>query len=244
MENTSYIALSRQTALWRQMEVTANNLANMNTPGYKAEHSMFSQYLMPTRSSDRVFAGKVAFTQDVGIKRDYAEGPMTPTSNPLDMAVRDDGFFVVDTPDGPRYTRSGHFRLDENGMVVTSNGHPVLMNGDQPIIVAPNETQITVAGDGTVSTENGVLGRLKVVRFENEQALKKAGDNLYDSPAQPTEVERAQVVQGMLEQSNVQPILEMTSMINLSRAYEASQKMIEGEHERQMKMMSTFVSRA
>lgn len=240
MENTSYVALSRQSALWRQLEVTANNMANMNTPGFKAEHTMFSQYLAQTNSSERVFGGKIAFTHDVGLERDLSEGPMSATSNPLDLALQGDGFFVIDTPDGPRYTRAGHFRLDDTGMVVNSAGHPLMMNGDQPIIVAPNESQINIAGDGTISTENGQLGKLKVVRFDNPQTLKNAGDGLFDSPTEAKAVDRPSVTQGMLEGSNVEPIKEMTNMITLTRHYEAAQKMIDNEHDRQMKAMNVL----
>lgn len=143
-----------------------------------------------------------------------------------------------------RYSRNGHFRLDEGGMLVNSQGFAVMDNQDNPIIFAPNETRIEISGDGTVSTENGVVAKLKVVRFANEQTLRKAGDSLYDATDEPETIERPQVVQGMMEESNVQPVLEITKMTELLRQYQAAQNMIEREHDRTMKAIETLVPRA
>lgn len=243
MENTSYIALSRQNALWRQLDVVANNMANANTPGYKSEQMMFREYLMDTRSSDRSTGTKLSYVQDVGILRDTREGPLTKTDNPLDFAIHGEGFFQIETEGGMRYTRSGHFRLDEGGMLVDSRGFAVMDSNDNPLIFAPDETRISVAPDGTVSTENGTVGTLKVVRFENEQDMRKAGDNLFETTQEATVVQRPAIVQGMMEESNVQPVLEITKMTELLRQYQAVQNMIEKEHERQIKAIETFVSR-
>jgi len=244
MENTSYIALSRQNALWRQMEVIANNMANANTPAYKGEQMMFREYLVDTRSSTRATGTKLSFVQDMGLLRDTREGPLTKTDNPLDVAIHGDGYFQIETQAGMRYTRNGHFRLDQSGMLVNSQGFAVMDKNDNPIIFAPNETRIEIAGDGTVSTENGVVASLKVVRFANQQNLRKAGDSLYETTDQPEVVERPQVVQGMMEESNVQPVVEITKMTELLRQYQAAQQMIEKEHERTMKAIETLVPRA
>jgi flagellar basal-body rod protein FlgF len=238
MENTSYIALSRQTALWRQMEVVANNIANANTPAYKGEQMMFTPYTVKSKSENSVFGRNLSFVQDVGVLRDTSEGPMTHTGAPLDVAIHDDGYFVIDTPAGQRYSREGHFHLDETGMMVTSSGYPVLQKSGQPVIFAPNETQITIAGDGTISTENGVIGNLQVVNFDNQQELRKAGDGTYQTTATPNDIDRPQVVQGMLEESNVQPVIEMTHMMSILRNYEGVQKIIENENDRQIKAMT------
>lgn len=240
MENTQYIALSRQAALWRQMEVVANNIANANTPAYKAEQMMFTDYMVKTKSESSAFGRKLSFVQDVGTLRDTREGPLTDTGAPLDVALHDDGYFVVDTPAGQRYTREGHFRLDETGMLVTSTGYPVLQKTGQPVVFAPNESQITIAPDGTVSTENGTIGKLRVVKFDNEQQLRKAGDGTYQTKADPTELDRPQVVQGMLENSNVEPVLETTHMMTILRNYEGVQKMIDNEQSRSLKAMQVL----
>jgi flagellar basal-body rod protein FlgF len=244
MENTSYIALSRQNALWRQMDVIANNMANANTPAYKGEQMMFREFLIPTRSSDRATGNKLSYVQDVGLLRDTREGPLTKTDNPLDVGIHGDGYFQIETQAGMRYSRNGHFRLDEGGMLVNTQGFAVMDRNDNPIIFAPNETRIEIAGDGTVSTENGVVANLKVVRFANDQNLRKAGDSLYETTDEPELIQRPQVVQGMMEESNVQPVIEITKMTELLRQYQAAQNMIDREHDRTMKAIETLVPRA
>ena len=244
MENTSYIALSRQNALWRQMDVIANNMANANTPAYKGEQMMFREFLVDTRSSTRATGTKLSFVQDMGLLRDTREGPLTKTDNPLDVGIHGDGYFQIETQAGMRYTRNGHFSLDQSGMLVNSQGFAVMDRNDNPIIFAPNETRIEIAGDGTVSTENGVVANLKVVRFANQQNLRKAGDGLYETTDQAELVQRPQVVQGMMEESNVQPVVEITKMTELLRQYQAAQQMIEKEHDRTMKAIETLVPRA
>lgn len=237
MENTSYVALSRQAALWRQMEIVANNMANANTNAYKGEEAMFSDYMVKTKSDTTPFGRKVSYVQDVGTLRDTREGTLNTTGNQLDVALHNDGYFVADTPAGTRYTRDGHFSLDENGMLVTSTGYPVLQKNGQPVVFAPNESQISIAQDGTISTENGVIANLRVVKFDNEQMMRKAGNNTYQTDQTPTDVERPNIQQGMLEESNVQPVVEVTRMVSILRNYEGVQKMIENEHDRQMKAM-------
>ncbi len=216
-------------ALWRQMEVVANNMANSNTPGYKNQEMMFREYLMPTRANDPATGGKISFVQDVGLISDTREGPLTKTDNSLDFALHGDGYFQVETQAGMRYTRDGHFRLDEGGMLVNSDGYAVMDNRDQPIIFAPNEADISVAPDGTVSTENGRVATLKVVKFDNEQELSKAGGGLYATEQTPNVVPRPEILQGMMEESNVQPVLEMTRMMTVLRQYESVQQIIDNE---------------
>ncbi|CAA6604521.1 Flagellar basal body rod protein [Rhodospirillaceae bacterium LM-1] len=240
METTSYVALSRQAALWRQMDMVANNLANMNTPAFKAENMMFRDYVLQSRTADRPFGDKTAYVQDVSIYRNMSEGAITETGNPLDVAIKGEGFMVVDTPQGQRYSRSGHFRLDESGQLVTAEGHPVLSTTDQPFFFAPNEQSVSIAADGTVSTENGQVGKLRLVKFENDQELRKVSGGLYQTEAQPQDVDKPHVVQGMIEGSNVLPVVEVGKMIQVQRSYEAVQRMIENEHERVRKAIDVL----
>lgn len=235
MENTSYVALSRQTALWRQLETVANNMANANTPAFKAENMMFRDYLVKTPAPGKAGGETVAFTQDVGTMRDTRQGPLNATDNTLDVALEGEGYFVIDTPDGLRYTRNGHFRLDDAGMIVTSEGYPLMQTGDQPIIVAPNETEIRIGQDGTVSSENGPIGGIRVVTFDNEYMLKRGGNGLYATDEAAIDMTDAVVRQGFVEESNVQPILEMTKMIEIMRNYEGTQNLIDGDNKRQIK---------
>ncbi|PKU26012.1 flagellar basal-body rod protein FlgF [Telmatospirillum siberiense] len=240
MENTSYVALSRQAALWRQMEVVANNLANANTPSYKTQQVMFSDYVVKSKTDTTPFGQKVSFVRDQGMLRDTREGPVTQTGAPLDVSIHGDGYFTIDTPAGQRYTREGHFRLDENGMVVTASGYPVLQQSDTPIVLAPNEAEISIAGDGTLSSENGVIGKMKVVTFDNDQQLRAAGDGTYQTTQTPNLADSPNVSQGMLEESNVQPVAEMTNMMTIMRNYESIQNLIDNENSRQLKAMSVL----
>lgn len=240
MENTTYIAMSRQEALMRKLDIIANNMANTNTTGYKADELMFREFLVPTRSSKSALGDKLSFVQDFGAVRDTHEGPLTKTSNPLDLAIHGDSYFEVETQAGMRFTRAGHFRTDEAGMLVDDQGHAVMDTRDQPVIFAPNEKDITITPDGSVATNTGVIAKLKAVRFDNPQNMRRIGDGLYDSPDEAIPVDRPQIMQGMLEDSNVQPVAEMTSLVSVSREYEANQKIIEAENTRRQQAIAVL----
>ena len=237
MENTAIIALSRQGVLRRQMDVIAHNIDNMNTTGFKGEKMMAIQHLVRSRGGENIFGDKLAFARDIATVRDTSEGAFVETDNPLDLAIHGDGFFVVESDGEQFYTRNGHFRLDDTGQLVTGRGDAVLSDGGQKIFLSPEDTEITISRDGTVSTENGELGRIKVVRFENDQAMQRLPDALYSTSALPEDVERPHMVQGMLEGSNVEGIIEMTRMITVSRAYAGISKLIERENERIRRMV-------
>lgn len=228
MENAGYIALSRQMVLRREMDVIANNMANLNTPAYKGQSMLFVEYLETSDSGE-----KMSFVQDISLVRNLTEGELTSTENPLDLAISGNGYFEVETPVGPRYTRNGVFRLNAEGQLVTAGGQPVLGEGGTPITLPPNSADVTVTRDGTVNTEQGPAGRLRVVRFEDEQTMVKLADGLYDADGQdPLPAEDAQVMQGMVEGSNVQGIIELTRMIETVRSYSSAGKLVNDEHER------------
>jgi len=237
MDNTSYVALSRQNALQKQMDVIANNMANINTVGFKAEEMMVAEADVKTKSDTTPFGRQVAFVRDLGTVRDTKEGALQKTGAPLDVAIHGNGYFNLDSPGGARYTRAGHFRLDENGMIVSGEGYPVLQANGTPIIVAPNEAQINIANDGTVSTENGQIGQMRIVNFANEQDLKKAGDGTYITTATANTVARPYLTQGMLEDSNVEAISQMTTMLQVQRSYQSIQNILDNEQERIVKAM-------
>lgn len=233
METTSYIALSRQAALRREMSVVANNMANMNTTGFKGERMMFVDHLERSRSGDFIADQKLNFVRDVASYRNLAEGHFEQTGNPLDLAINGEGYFVVQAPDGEQqYTRGGSFRLDENGQLVTQSGLPVLTDANTPVFFAPEDTKITIASDGSISTQNGAVGKLQVVTFENEQNMQRSANGLYTTEQLAEVIENPTVAQGALEQSNVQAILEMTRMIQVNRSYKSIQRLIQKEDER------------
>jgi flagellar basal-body rod protein FlgF len=241
MESTSYIALSRQAALRREMSLVAQNLANLETPAYRGESMMFVEYLADTQRGE---TGEMSFVQDFATVRDLKEGPMTRTENPLDMAINGAGYFTVETEEGPRYTRNGSFQLDAENRIVTKIGDPVLDANGNPIQVPPDAEHIEIAPDGTVATEVGQIGRIEPVTFEDEQALMKRANGLYEAGEEqdPEPAEESRVIQGMIEGSNVEGVLEMTRMIELSRSYQSAGKFTESEHERILRAVRTLVS--
>ncbi len=240
METTSLIALSKQAVLRRSMDVVANNLANMNTTGFKGEKMMFVEHLVRSRGGEKIGGEKLAFVRDIATARDLSEGDFKKTNNPLDLAIHGEGFFVIGTPLGERYTRNGNFQLDAEGQLVTRGGEPVLSDGGQPFFFGPEDSSIDIARDGTVSTENGVLGKIGVVGFENGHDMQLVAGGLYSTQQAPKQVEEATVTQGMLEGSNVQPIIEMTRMIEIHRNYQSAKKFIQSEDERLKQMVKEY----
>jgi flagellar basal-body rod protein FlgF len=171
--------------------------------------------------------------QDYGMRRNTAPGAITSTNNPLDVALHGNGYMVVETRDGQRYTRSGHLQLDMDRQIVDAGGLPVLDEQDRPMTVPQNSGPITITADGTVSTEQGQIGKIKLVQFEREQFMKDLGGGLYATDEAPAPATDLKVVQGAVEESNVQSVVEMTQMIDISRQYATTQKIIDAEHERQ-----------
>ncbi len=228
MENTLFIALSKQLAIHREMAVIANNLANTSSPGFKNEQMMFVEYLKKTGPG-----GKVSLVQDIALARDLSEGTFKRTNNVLDVAIHGKGWFVVESPQGERYTRNGHFRLNEEGELVTTTGHKLMTTTGEPIVFEPGDNDIVIKGDGKVTASGEDRGTLRVVTFENERRLEKVSGNLFRSDDTPDEKSEAEVVQGVIEESNVRPIIEITRMIKAMRSYQGAQSMVEREHDRQ-----------
>ncbi len=240
MENTSLIAASRQAVLRRSMSVIANNLANMNTTGFKGEKMMFIEHLVRSRGGEKIGGDRLAFVRDVATAKDLSEGAFQKTNNPLDLAINGDGFFVLGTPGGDRYTRSGNFQMDATGQLVTRSGEPVLSDSGEPFFMSPEDSNIEIARDGTISTENGVLGKIAVVSFANRQEMRVVAGGMYSTAQQPVPVEQPVIAQGMLEGSNVKPISEMTRMIEVSRSYQSTKNFVEREDERMKEMIKEF----
>lgn len=232
METPLYIAASRQRVLEQQMDVTAHNIANANTPAFKAERMVFHEYLIEAQRG----APALSFVQDFGQYRVMLDGPIERTGNPLDVAINGEGFFVVETPTGERYTRHGRFQVDADGFLATVDGYRVLGDGG-PIQLPPNQAAISISGDGTISTEEAELGRLQLVNFEDVQALRRAANGHYATDQQPENVADRSLVQGSLEGSNVEPVLAMTEMIRISNAHRSIRQLIQQEDERQREMI-------
>jgi flagellar basal-body rod protein FlgF len=221
MNNAIYIALSRQTGLFRNLDVAANNIANASTPGYKGETMVFEQYLANDKDN---FRRKIAFSNDVATFVDYKDGAMTKTGRDLDIALDGKGFFKVETPQGERYTRRGSLTINNEGILVTQEGYPVLQSDNQVITLQPNDIDIKISANGAVRVgDTGLLrGDIHIVDFANPQKLKRLEGGLYEADASEPPEEQpenpAKVLQGYLEQSNVSPVTELTNLININRS--------------------------
>ncbi len=228
MENTLLVGLSRQMTLERQMDVVANNVANINTTGFKADRSLFEEFLRSPAHEDNFVPSdrRVSFVQDRATFHDFSAGPSELTKNPLDVAVDGNAFLVVQTPAGERYTRDGGLQINNQGQLVTASGNPVLGTSG-PIVFQPTDHDISIASDGNVTVLEGVnhldsvRGKLRLVSFAQAQRLLKEGSNLYSAgeggAAQPDTTSK--VHQGFIEKSNVNSVAEMSRMIEVTRAY-------------------------
>jgi flagellar basal-body rod protein FlgF len=225
MENALLIGLSRQTALERQIDAVANNIANVNTAGYKADNTLFEEYLNTPAHEDN-FVGRdrrVSFVQDRGTFRNFAQGAAEETKNPLDVAIDGSAFLAVQTPGGERYTRDGGLHINNQGQLVTVAGNQVLGTGG-PIVFQPTDHDVNITPDGTITVVEGngrtdsLRGKLRLVNFADAQKMLKEGFNLYsaEGAAQDT---KSTVRQGFIEKSNVNAVAEMSRLMEVSRAY-------------------------
>jgi flagellar basal-body rod protein FlgF len=231
MENSLLVSLSQQVAAYQTMDVIANNIANVSTPGYRREEQTFQEYVeqvTPPEGQDGPTT--VSFVQDGGIVRDLSEGAHQQTAAPFDLAIQGKGYFVVQTANGERYTRNGHFTLDTAGQVVTDTGDAVQGDGGA-ISITPDDGEIHIGTDGTISGKNGQIAKLRVVTFANEPALQKQGATMYSASETPVTATDAKVSQGELESSNVQPVVEISRMIEVMRAYQATATLTQSQED-------------
>lgn len=228
MNNTLYVSLSHQMAMQRRLDLVANNIANINTTAYRRETVRFDEFITEMKGANDPLGGNLSFVQDYGVVRDFQQGSTIPTGNLFDIAISGPGFLTVETPDGEtRYTRNGHLKLDEGGVIVTSNGSRVLDDTGNEITLAIGDTEISIASDGTITGNTGRIARLALVEFTNRQALMKVGDSQYSTAEVPIDSESSTVEQGMIEGSNVNGVEEVTNMIQILRSYQTVSKMMD-----------------
>ena len=244
MQNITSIAASRLIAQQRAMDVTADNIANTGTPGYKAVRMQFADWLNRQHDAATPRGGAtIAFTQDRATWRDFQPGPVSHTGNPLDLALTGTGYFTVGTAQGPRLTRAGRFGLMPDGTIADGSGNALLNTNGQPIQLSPTDTQISIAGDGTLSTENGPVGKIGVVQPDDPMQLHAVGGHRLASDSATTPVAAPGLVQGSVEDSNVQPMLEMVRMMNDLREFQYVTQMVEAENQRQQSAIDKLTQR-
>lgn len=230
MNSGMYPAVSGSLAAMRRLDVISNNLANVNTPGYKKDKMSFEGLLAGNVNPPAVPQGATAdpIMQKENIYIDYSGGPINQSGNPLDLALDGDGFFAVTTPEGTAYTRQGNFRTSADGTLVTVDGYPVQGNGGSAIRIQGSRVEIDTKG--SVLVDGTEAGTISLLDFNKPYALTKVGSALFVSadPQATPQASKAQIQQGYLEGSNVESISEMVQMIETNRYFEACSKVIKG----------------
>lgn len=236
MENAGYVVLSRQSGLIDEMRVVANNIANAATTGYRQEGLVFSEYVDAGdgRSSLSMAEANVRNTS-------RAQGALTETGGAFDLAIEGDGYFLIETPGGERLTRAGNFSPNAFGELVNADGHRVLDAGGAPIIVPPDSTGLRIASDGTISNQDGTIGQIGIVVPGDPMGLIREDGVKFRADGGTEPAENIRLLQGFLEGSNVNPILQVARMVEIQRGYELGQSFLNAEDERIRQAVKVFV---
>ncbi len=219
------LGLQSQRVLQRRMDIAANNLANVNTTGFKAD-ALVTEEVTPSETFSLEGPRSIRFSRDIALARDLSQGPITITGNPLDLAIEGDSYFTVQGPNGPLYTRDGAFSLDGAGQLVTRDGRPVLSQDGAPIVIDPRSESPSIDRQGVIRIAGVEAGRVGTASFARPGALEKIGENLWDAMGQPPLAGNGQIIQGALEESNVVAIVELTNLIQITRAYESAARIV------------------
>lgn len=236
MTNSVYSLLSGQIGLRNHLNVVANNLANVNTSGFKGQDTLFRSHVERLDMTGE----RLNMALDHDTYRNFRQGALNPTGNPLDLAIEGDGLFAYETPNGTAYGRDGRLARDVNGDLVTMTGYRILDAAGAPITINADAPSFSVANNGTISTPDGqIVGQVGVYQTDTT-ALNAIGDGLFTTE-QPVELKVDGVVrQGMTEASNVQSVIELTNLITLQRAYERGKSLMDKEDERITNMLRTL----
>ncbi|MEL6316932.1 MAG: flagellar hook-basal body complex protein [Pseudomonadota bacterium] len=234
--NSLYVNLTRQDALLREIDVIATNLANANTTGYRREGVVFSEFIRDTDGP----SGSLAMTAARVRFAEQEQGALVASGGQLDFAIEGDGFFVVGTPEGERLTRAGAFTQNELGELTTLEGYRVLGPGGGPIFVPPEAANVSVSPEGVVAADGAQVGQIGLVVPTDPAALRRTQGVLLISDAGVQPATEARIAQGFLESSNVDMIQEVTRMIEVQRAYELGQSLVDGEDQRLERTMQAL----
>lgn len=226
MDAAGYATLNRQSGLMREMAVVANNIANISTAGFRREGVVFSEYIAAMDADP-----SLSMAHASGRMVDLTQATVTQTGGTFDFAIQGDGFFLIETPGGERLTRAGAFTPNAEGELVTPDGYRLLDAGGAPVFVPPDAKAVGLSQDGTLSVEGQPIAEIGLWQAADPLALRHQAGTLFDG-GELEPVENATVLQGMLEDSNVQPVSEIARMIEVQRAYELGQKFLDAEDDR------------
>lgn len=234
MSDASIPLLSRQSGLLETAQIISNNIANASTPGYKSEGTVFSEYIKATGPE----TPSLSMGHLTGQTVDFTPGAMRQTGGTFDLALSGPGFFKVMTEEGPRLTRAGSFVLNEEGVLTDVAGHPVTDDAGGELQFPPDAVTISIAGDGTISVDEEIFGIVGV--FEPTGDMQRVGQNMWLSPDGDQPIVEPSIVQGAVEMSNVDPVLEFANLIHTQRLFEAGQNIVEQDNERLQKLINAL----
>lgn len=233
MDSAGYVALSRQSGLMREMQVVANNIANLSTTGFRREGITFAEHVARTEDGP-----SLSMAHASGRLVDLGQAGLVATNGAFDFGIQGEGFFLIETPEGERLTRAGSFTPSPEGELVTPEGHRLLDAGGAPVFVPPGAT-VAVGADGTISANGTPVGQIGLWRPVDPLALRHQSGALFDGGVvEPAEGGR--IRQGFLEESNVNPVVEIARMIEVQRAYEMGQKFLDSEDSRARTVLQTL----
>ena len=236
MENAGYVTLSRVSGLRREMQVVAHNVANISTAGFRREGMIFSEFVLGAERLEPSLSMALGNTRHTY----QLQGALSQTGGTFDVAIEGEGFFLLETPEGERLTRAGTFAPNEAGELVNRDGHRVLDAGGAPVFVPPDARAVALARDGTFSADGQPFAQLGLVRPVDPVTLSRAAGTQFVVDGEIEPVANPMMLQGFIEESNVDPVTELVRMIEVQRAYERGQKLLESEDERIRNVIQTL----
>lgn len=236
MGNSIYATLTRQSGLMKEMQAVANNMANVSTTGFRREGVIFSEYVAGLSGNEPSLSMAYATGRSINL----TEGPLASTGGSLDFAIQGDGFFMVETPEGNQLTRAGSFLRSPEGELVTPDGLRVLDTGGSPIFLPTDQGPIAAAEDGTLSAKGAPLAQLGIYLPEDPTELTHQAGTRFSVQSGAVPVDAPRLMQGFVEQSNVDPVREISRMIEVQRAYEMGQNFLDREDQRIRSVISTL----
>lgn len=228
MENPVYATLNRQTGLLKEMQTVANNIANASTDGFRREGVIFSEFVVRTGPRSE----SLSLANASGRSSDMAQGALVQTNGTYDFAIEGPGFFLVATPEGDQLTRAGSFTPSPDGVLMASDGALLLDAGGAPVFVPVTARSISMGADGTLSADGNPVSQIGLWEPGNPLSLSREKGVRFDPGGDVLPVENARILQGFVEKSNVNPVSEITRMIEVQRAYELGQTFLNREDER------------
>lgn len=235
MDAAGYTTLTRQSGLMREMQTVAHNIANLSTTGFRREGVIFTEFV--NRLED---APSLSMAHASGRLLDQSQGSMIRTGGVFDLAIRGDGFFLLETPQGEALTRAGSFTPNAEGDLVNPDGLRLLDQGGAPVFVPPDAGPVSVGQDGTISAGGQPLARIGLWQPIDPLSLRRQAGTTFTSESGVEPTDTIEILQGHLEESNVNAVVEVARMIEVQRAYELGQGFLDREDERIRSVIQTF----